>query len=57
MSYYNIKEILNENNLFNIIHISLCTQIGTFAPKEKEIISWLLYEKFLFVDSLTIWEL
>ena len=37
MSYYNIREILNENNLFNTTHISLCTQIGTFAPKEKEI--------------------
>lgn len=54
MSYYNIREILNENNLFNTTHISLCTQIGTFAPKEKEIISWLLYEKCLSVDSLTI---
>lgn len=54
MSCYNIKEILNENNLFNITHISLCTQIGTFAQKEKEIRSWLLYERFLSIDSLTI---
>ena len=54
MSFYNIREILNENNLFNTTHISLCTQIGTFAPKEKEIRSWLLYEKCLSVDSLTI---
>ena len=36
MSYYNIKEIWNENNLFNITHISLYTQIGTLAPKELD---------------------
>lgn len=37
MSYYNIRETLNENNLFKITHISLCSQIGTATLKEKEI--------------------